>query len=60
MEAGLYLATDLSCRKASVALEKLAGAKISHGQLQRLAKAEGLLVGTELYKRGPKRGTRLA
>jgi Uncharacterised protein family (UPF0236). len=50
VEAGLYLATDLSYEKASAALEKLTGAKISHGQLQRLAKAEGLLVGTELHE----------
>ena len=49
VEAGLFLATEVSYAKASFALEKLVGAKISHGQLQRLAKEEGPLVGRELH-----------
>lgn len=49
VEAGLYLATDLSYAKASAALEKLTGARISHGQLQRLATAEGALVSAGLH-----------
>jgi len=49
VEAGLYLATDLSYAKASATLEKLVGAKISHGQLQRLAKVEGALVDVDLH-----------
>jgi len=49
VEAGLYLASELSYAKASNALERLVGAKISHGQLQRLATAEGALVDTDLH-----------
>ena len=49
IEAGLYLATDVSYAKSSVTLEKLTGAKISHGQLQRLAEAEGLRIDTALH-----------
>ncbi|MBU1228298.1 MAG: UPF0236 family protein [Actinobacteria bacterium] len=49
VEAGLYLATDLSYAKASAGLDKLTGAKISHGQLQRLAKTEGDRVDVELH-----------
>jgi hypothetical protein len=50
VEAGLFLATELSYAKASSALERLTGAKISHGQLQRLASAEGPLVGAALHQ----------
>lgn len=49
IEAGLYLATDISYAKSTVALEKLMGARISHGQLQRLAEAEGRRIDTELH-----------
>lgn len=49
IEAGLYLATDVSYAKSSVALEKLTGARISHGQLQRLAEAEGSRIDTDLH-----------
>lgn len=47
--AGLYLATDLSYAKSSAALDKLTGARISHGQLQRLAEAEGPRIDAELH-----------
>lgn len=50
IEAGLFLATELSYAKTSTTLERLTGARISHGQLQRLAVAEGPLVGTELHQ----------
>ncbi len=49
VEAGLYLATDVSYVKSSSALEKLCGASISHGQLQRLAEAEGRRIDAELH-----------
>ncbi len=49
VEAGLHLATDMSYVKSSATLSKLAGAQISHGQLQRPAKAEGALVDAELH-----------
>jgi hypothetical protein len=49
IEAGLYLATDISYAKSSTTLEKLTGARISHGQLQRLAEAEGLRIDSELH-----------
>jgi hypothetical protein len=49
VEAGLYLATELSYAKASAAAEKLLGVRISHGQLQRLAKDEGPLVDAGLH-----------
>ncbi len=49
IEAGLYLAADASYAKSSVTLEKLTGARISQGQLQRLAEAEGLRIDTELH-----------
>jgi hypothetical protein len=49
VEAGLFLATELSYAKASSTLERLVGAKISHGQLQRLATAEGELVDGDLH-----------
>lgn len=49
IEAGLYLATDLSYQKSSAALDRLTGARISHGQLQRLAEAEGLRIDAELH-----------
>ncbi len=48
LERALFLATDLSYLKSSVALERLCGAELSHGQLQKLAKREGALVGSEL------------
>jgi hypothetical protein len=47
--AGLYLATDLSYAKSSAALDRLTGARISHGQLQRLAEAEGPRIDAELH-----------
>lgn len=50
IEAGLFLATELSYAKAATALERLTGVKISHGQLQRLATAEGPLVGEDLHR----------
>ncbi len=49
IEAGLYLATDVSYAKSSATLEKLTGARISHGQLQRLAEAEGSRIDTGLH-----------
>lgn len=49
-EAALYLATELSYEKASIALEKLTGVNISHGQIQALAKKEGALAQEELEK----------
>ena len=48
LERALYLATELSYEKASRALKKLTGAAISHGQIQRAAKAEGVLVRKDL------------
>lgn len=48
VERALYLATETSYAKASATLERLTGAKISHGQIQSLAKREGALVGREL------------
>lgn len=48
VERALYLATDVSYAKASRTLFKLTGAKISHGQIQALAKREGVLVGRKL------------
>jgi hypothetical protein len=50
VEAGLFLATDLSYAKSSSALDRLTEVKISHGQLQRLARAEGPLIGTDLHR----------
>lgn len=50
IEKALYLATDLSYEKASKTLSKLTGAKISHGQIQALAKEEGVLAQKELEK----------
>lgn len=50
VENALYLATDLSYKKASSTLHKLTGAKISHGQIQALAKEEGALAQKELEK----------
>ena len=49
IERGLYLATDLSYAKSSAALDRLCGAKISHGQLQRLAEAEGSRIDASLH-----------
>lgn len=49
IEAGRYLATDVSYAKSSVTLEKLTGARISHGQLQRLAEAEGPRIDAGLH-----------
>lgn len=50
IEAGLYLATDISYAKSAGALHKLTGACISHGQLQRLAEAEGQRIDAELHR----------
>lgn len=50
IEKALYLSTEMSYEKASVALNKLTGAKISHGQIQALAKKEGPLASKELEK----------
>lgn len=49
VEAGLFLSTELSYAKASHVAERLLGVKVSHGQLQRLAKTEGGLVDTGLH-----------
>jgi hypothetical protein len=50
VEAGLYLATDLSYSKSAAALEKIAGARVSHSQLQRLAEAEGPRIDAGLHR----------
>lgn len=50
VERALFLATEFSYKKASEVLLKLTGAKISHGQLQALAKREGSLVGRDLER----------
>lgn len=50
IERALFLATELSYKKASEALKKLTGAKISHGQIQALAKKEGALVNSDLER----------
>jgi len=50
IEAGLYLATDISYAKSAGALAKLTGARISHGQLQRFAEAEGPRIDAELHR----------
>jgi len=49
IERGLYLATDISYAKSSATLDRLTGAKISHGQLQRLAEAEGPRIDASLH-----------
>lgn len=48
IEKALYLATEVSYGKATKALNKLTGAKISHGKLQTIAKKEGALAQKEL------------
>lgn len=50
VERALYLATELSYKKASVALEKLTGARISHGQIQALAKTEAPFIARDLER----------
>lgn len=49
IEAGLYLATEVSYTKSASALCKLKGARISHAQLQRLAEAEGPRIDAKLH-----------
>jgi len=48
IEKALYLATEVSYEKASTTLNKLTGAKISHGKLQKIAKQEGAIARKEL------------
>lgn len=50
IEKALYLATEISYHKTSIALKKLCGSEISHGQIQAIAKKEGAFVGQELKK----------
>ena len=50
IERALYLATDTSYEKASTMLEKLTGARMSHGQIQTLAKEEGERARRDLNK----------
>jgi DNA-directed RNA polymerase subunit RPC12/RpoP len=50
-EQALYLATEMSYEKASTALEKLKGTRISHGKIQTLAKQEGALINKDLEKK---------
>lgn len=50
IERALFLATELSYAKASEMMKRFFDADISHGQLQRLAKKEGALVGLDLSR----------
>ena len=50
VERGLYLAVEVSYAKASSMMERFFGVSISHGQLHRLALAEGGHVGAGLAK----------